>query len=105
MEQLKQETMNKLIEKIDKLEAGLIHQQKSFLTLNEVSTYTGLKKSYLYYLTSTGGIPCYKPNGKILYFKKSELDGWMLSNRKSTRAEIEAQATNYVLTGKSGGVQ
>ncbi|MDD4211591.1 MAG: helix-turn-helix domain-containing protein [Clostridia bacterium] len=99
-----EEKMYKLIEKLDNLEAVLI-QQKTVLTLNEVANYTGLSKSYLYHLTSTGGIPCYKPTGKIIYFNKNEIDKWLLSNRKSTRAEIEAQATSYILTVKSGGVK
>ncbi len=104
MEKLQPDSMNKLIEKIDKIDANLF-QQKTVLTFNEVATYTGLSKSYLYYLTSTRGIPCYKPNGKKLYFNKIEIDKWLLSNRKSTRDEIESDAINYVLTNKSGGVK
>ena len=36
---------------------------KEVLTLNEVSNYTGLSKSHIYRLCSTGGIPFYKPFG------------------------------------------
>lgn len=102
-ENLKSDSFNKLNEKIDNIQANPI-QQKNILNLKEVATYTGLSKSTLYRLTSTGGIPCYKPNGKILYFKREEVEKWMLSNRKTTSAEIEAQAINYIVTGKSGGV-
>lgn len=95
---------NYIEETLKRLET-MVTIQKTVLNLNEVATYTGLSKSYLYHLTSTGGIPCYKPSGKIIYFNKDEIEKWMLSNRKSTREEIEAKAVNYILTNKSGGVK
>lgn len=96
------EKYDKIIEKLDNLEAVFI-QQKTVLNLEEVAAYTGLSKSCLYKKTSTGGIPCYKPNGKHIYFNKNEIDKWLLSNRKATSEEIETAATNYCLTNKRGG--
>jgi excisionase family DNA binding protein len=98
------EKYDKIIEKLDNLEAVFI-QQKTVLNLEEVAAYTGLSKSCLYKKTSTGGIPCYKPNGKHIYFNKNEIDKWLLSNRKATSEEIETAATNYCLTGKRGGAK
>lgn len=98
------EKYDKIIEKLDNLEAVFI-QQKTVLNLEEVAAYTGLSKSCLYRKTSTGGIPCYKPNGKHIYFNKNEIDKWLLSNRKATSEEIETAATNYCLTGKRGGAK
>lgn len=83
----------------------LLQSQKAVLNLEEVAAYTGLSKSSLYKRTSTGGIPCYKPNGKHIYFNKNEIDKWLLSNRKATNEEIETAATNYCLTGKRGGAK
>jgi len=96
------EKYDKIIEKLDNLEAVFI-QQKTVLNLEEVAAYTGLSKSCLYKKTSTGGIPCYKPNGKHIYFNKNEIDKWLLSNRKPTSEEIETDAINYCLTNKRGG--
>ena len=62
----------------------LLLNQKTVLNLDEVATYTGLSKSYLYRLTSTGGIPCYKPHGKHIYFEKAEIDKWLLRNKVKT---------------------
>lgn len=76
--------------------------QKTVLSLEEAARFTGISKSYLYKLTCSGGIPCYKPNGKRLYFKRSELEDWLLSNRKATTEEIEAEAVKYVAFGKGG---
>lgn len=79
----------------------LMLSQKTVLTFDEGAAYTGLSKSYLYKLTSTGGIPCYKPQGKHIYFNKQEIDQWLLQGRKATTDEIETAAINYVHLKKS----
>ena len=83
---------------------SLLLSQKTVLNFDEVADYTGLSKSYLYKLTSTGGIPCYKPNGKHIYFNKQEIDQWLLQNRKATTRELDNQATTFV-TLKNGGTK
>lgn len=75
---------------------NLLLTQKTVLNFDEAANYTGLSKSYLYKLTFSGGIPCYKPNGKTLWFNRIELDQWLMRNRKATNAEIEAKAENIV---------
>ena len=45
-----------------------------------MSKFLNLSKSYLYKLTSGNLIPHYKPQGKMLYFEKAELN-WL---RKSS---------------------
>jgi hypothetical protein len=42
-------------------------------------------------------VPCYKPNGKKIYFNRKELDEWLLSNKQSSQEEIEQQAANYLI--------
>ena len=74
----------------------LLLSQKTVLNFDEVTAYTGLSKSYLYKLTCSGGIPCYKPQGKHIYFNKVEIDNWLLQNRKATNREIENKAINLV---------
>jgi excisionase family DNA binding protein len=82
----------------------LLLSQKTVLNFKEVAAYTGLSESHLYKLTSTGGIPCYKPKGKHIYFNKSEIDDWLMQNRKATTAELQAKADEYGF-GKKGGVR
>lgn len=79
----------------------LLLSQKTVLNFDEVAAYTGLSKSYLYKLTCSGGIPCYKPQGKHIYFNKLEIDKWLLQNRKATNNELESQAATFV-TLKNG---
>jgi excisionase family DNA binding protein len=80
----------------------LLISQKTVLNFDEIAIYTGLSKSYLYKLTCTGGIPCYKPNGKLIFGNRIELDKWLLRNRKATNEEIDSKASTYVAL-KSGG--
>ena len=81
---------------------SLLLTQKTVLNFDDVVSYTGLSKSYLYKLTSTGGIPCYKPQGKQIYFNKQEIDSWLLKNRNTTVEEIETKASTIVTLRKGG---
>ena len=57
----------------------------------------GVSKSYLYKLTMRQEIPHYKPMGKMCYFNRAELEGWLQSNRIATAGEISQQAQNYCM--------
>lgn len=85
-----------LDQRLQRIEAHLL-SQKTVLTFDEAHKYTGLSKSHLYKLTSTGGVPCYKPTGKRLYFSKAELDNWLLDNKKHSIDEIETEAENRLM--------
>lgn len=76
---------------------------KNVLTLEDVSLLTGLSKSHLYRLTCAHQIPYYKPNGKIIYFDRAEIESWMKQNRVATQQEAEQAAIAYVVTGKQKG--
>ncbi|MBU1371370.1 MAG: helix-turn-helix domain-containing protein [Bacteroidetes bacterium] len=92
--------MDILIERLEKIERLLESQtllQKEVLNLNESALYLELSTSHLYRLTSTNCIPYYKPNGKKLYFKRTELDQWLLRNRVISNDEIETQSANYLI--------
>ena len=94
-EQILSKKIEELTIKIDSIEKLLL-TQKNVLNFSEVKLYTNLSESYLYELTSSGGIPCYKPNGKQLYFKKQEIEDWLLSNRKATNIELDELASSHI---------
>ena len=73
---------------------------KPHLTLEEASKYLGLSKSFLRKLTRLKLIPHYKPNGKMIYFLKSDLDQYIRRNRISTHEEDEKEAANFILKNK-----
>lgn len=89
-----------LLEKLENIERMLTEQtmlKKDVLNFNEASAYIEVSKSHMYKLTSAGIIPSYKPNGKKLYFRRIELDEWLLTNKQLSREEIEREASNYLI--------
>ena len=74
----------------------LLLSQKTVLNFDEVAVFTGLSKSYLYKLTCSGGIPCFKPSGKHIYFNRQEIEQWLMQNRKPTNVEIDSQVKNSI---------
>jgi excisionase family DNA binding protein len=99
MEETNVQILSKQIEELTvnlKRIEKLFLTQKNVLNFSEVKLYTNLSESYLYELTSSGGIPCYKPNGKQLYFKKQEIEDWLLSNKKVTNIEIDELASTHI---------
>ena len=69
-----------LDERRERIESLLLAKKK-VLTLEEACDYAGISRSYLYKLTSTGAIPHSKPNGKLIYFERDELERWLLQNK------------------------
>ncbi len=65
---------------------------KPVLTFEEGCRYSGLSKSWMYKLTHRGEVPHYKPDGKKIYFKREELEAWLLRNKSSSREEIQRKA-------------
>lgn len=77
--------------------ANAVLSNKQTLSIDEAAIYAGLSVSYLYKLTSTQQIPHFKPRGKMIYFDRSELDGWLRQNRVKTTDEIDADAADHVV--------
>jgi excisionase family DNA binding domain-containing protein len=68
---------------------------KPILTFDEACLYMGMSKSALYKVTSSKEIPFSKPNGKMIYFKRTDVDGWLLSNRCSAATELADKTMAY----------
>lgn len=60
---------------------------KEILSFQEAVKYLDISESSLYKMTSDSKITFYKPNGGKLYFKKSDLDNFMLQNENKSVAE------------------
>jgi excisionase family DNA binding protein len=93
--------LDKLSEIANKLdEQNLL--QKTVLNFNEACSYLDVSQSHLYKLTSTRQIPHFCPQGKKLYFNRTELDVWLQRNRQSTNEEIEQEVTEKLLKSRRG---
>ena len=96
-------TENLILDKLTEIANKLDEQnllQKTVLNFNEACTFLDVSPSHLYKLTSTKSIPHFCPQGKKLYFKRTELDDWLQRNRQSSADEIDALATEYILKNK-----
>lgn len=71
---------------------------KKILNFEEACTYLSISKSHGYKLTSKGLIP-HSKRGKRIYFQKSELEQWLLSNKVETVSDMKQEMDNY-LNGK-----
>ena len=74
-----------------------VFMSKNVLSFDEASRFLNLSKSYLYKLTASNLVPHYKPQGKMLYFEKSELEAWLRQNPVKTKAQIEQEAQRYII--------
>jgi excisionase family DNA binding protein len=91
-----------VLEKVTRIENLLAGRKddslifKEMLTTDEAASFIGISKSSLYKMTARKELPTYKPGGKKVYLKRSELIDWLASQRNCSKAEIEQQALDYV---------
>lgn len=100
-------TLTQLQQSIDELKKLATIGAKESLSLDEVSQVFDLKKSFIYALVHQKKLPYYKVGGgRLTFFKKSEVEAFLLANRVGTYEESEAAAVAYVAanpTTKKGG--
>ncbi|UAB82866.1 helix-turn-helix domain-containing protein [Zunongwangia sp. SCSIO 43204] len=89
-----------ILEKLNRLEKLIVGSTKEILTVEDLINYTGYKRSYIYKLVHNNVIPFSKPNGKTLFFEKSEIDSWLLQNKSQSESQIEDKAKDYINTRK-----
>lgn len=71
-----------ILKRLDEIRSFSLLSAKSVLNMDDVVLLTGLSKGYIYKLTCKKEIPCYKPDGKILYFDRQEIESWMKRNKQ-----------------------
>lgn len=75
---------------------------KEILSVKEACLYMDISQSYIYKLTHGKILPYSCPNGKKIYFRKEDLNNWMMQNHQFSKNEVKAIATNF-LTQRKGG--
>ncbi len=88
-----------ILHKLSRIEKH-IFGLKTILNVEELSDYTGFKKSYIYKLVHTNSIPYSKPNGKILFFERKKIDDWLLQNKHKSNEDIQSAAIEFSLRNK-----
>jgi len=72
--------MKNLINTIEKLNTMLL-SQKEILTIDELSDYLGIDVDEVQELVVTKKIPFYQPLRKYTFFKRLEVDKWILGGK------------------------
>jgi excisionase family DNA binding protein len=90
------ERLDRIEKAITKLNIGTPIAEVNYpMDIKELSAYLKNSKSTIYTMTCLNKIPHYK-SGKRLYFKKSEIDEWIFSNKIKTIDDIEREAMEYI---------
>ena len=66
-------------EKLEKMEQRS-GWERPILTMREAAMFTGMSKNTLYKLIQADKIRHYRPNGKLVYFRRDELEAWLMKN-------------------------
>lgn len=82
--------MREILDRLDRLELS----HKEVWNYQDLVRYTGFALPTLYCLVSKGEIPHYKPLGGKVFFKRSEIESWLLQNRTASNQELEYKAVN-----------
>lgn len=81
-------------ERLERIEKLLLIGSKQVLNVSECAMMLGISESRVRHLTSDKELPYYK-QGKSVFFKKSEIEEWMLRDKVASNDEINRQATLF----------
>ncbi|KIX20715.1 excisionase [Flavobacterium sp. 316] len=84
------------LKEIKELLKKQIIQQKEFLTVGETAYFLGVSPSRVHKITSNKEIAHHKPGGKVIYFKRKDLEDWILSGRVASINDIDDELDNYL---------
>lgn len=70
---------------------------KEVLNFNEGALFLNLSKSHLYKLTSQKRIPHFCPEGKKIYFLRTDLQSWLLRNRQEEAESVEERLNKLTI--------
>ena len=93
---MKQDSIQKLNANIEQL----LQQENRPLSLVEACEYLNVSKSHLYKLTHKNKLTFFKP-GKKIYFLKSDLNNYLLRNKRVGEQELKQKSIDYVTQGSS----
>lgn len=88
-----------LINQLQEIRQATLLETKSIYNTDEAALYLGMKRNSLYELVRNKKIRYFKSaGGKLTYFRRSDLDKWMLSIEFSTEEETHNEVLLQSLT-------
>ncbi len=85
-------------EQLDRIEEYSRIAAKQVLNITEAAFILDMTTQSVRKKVRERELPAYKPNPNRLYFKKEDLENWMLQNRRDTMEEMESEAVYYCMT-------
>ena len=73
-----------------------MYMVKEYLTVQEAADFIGLKASSIYKMTSQHQLPLYKPNGKVIFIRRDDLNRWIAQNKVLSQEEIDELAVTQM---------
>lgn len=82
---------SKIIAALEEIKSYTLLAAKEMLTVEDTALLTGFKESYIRKMAQEGMLPYYKPFGKQIFFKKSEILQLLQGKRVPSVAELVNQ--------------
>ncbi len=99
------ELIDQRLEKIEQLLIDIKSNQESgkynlkmfpeIMNTKQLTEYLSVSKSTIYKFTNSRAFPYYK-NGKVVYFKKQDVDEWITKGRVKTKDELIQEADSIL---------
>ena len=70
--------------------------KEEIISLSEAAKFLNVSKSCIYKITSQKQIPHYVPGGKKIYFRKEDLENWILKSKVDSVMETESITENFL---------
>lgn len=80
----------------ENLQIAQIIAHKEILSFKEALVYLDVSESTLYKMTAKKDIDFTKPNGGKIYFRKSDLNNWMLQSKSESESVLEDEIFNHL---------
>ncbi|MCQ4139850.1 excisionase family DNA-binding protein [Chryseobacterium sp. EO14] len=70
--------------------------RKKYITIKEAVIVTGVSKSFIQKLVASKQIPHSKPNGKLVFIHRKDLEKFLSQNRVSSNDEVDYLVSNSI---------
>ncbi|WP_299177115.1 helix-turn-helix domain-containing protein [uncultured Chryseobacterium sp.] len=75
--------------------------RKRYITIKEAVVITGVSKSFIQKLIASKQIPHSKPNGKLVFIHRRDLEKFLSQNRIASNDEVDYIVSNSILNLKN----
>ncbi len=98
-----EEQIKQVTDQLQELKALVTAGSKNVLSVNDLHLLSGLSKSHIYKLICSRKIPHYRSEGgKLVYFRKDEVESWLCAIKVPTAAESERAAVAHCVNNPIG---